>query len=199
MKIVEEEKLDRFTNDIMNDVRIQKQGILQLAEEENKAEYDRKHTEFLNENYELVQKSMKKIDKEKNEIMSQIIMANRKRLFNKRAEVIDAVVEITKERLYQHTQKEEYFNELVSIINKCIDSIGKGDLEIIISYSDMKHKEALEKIFGKCITIENKNIEMIGGCKLLNKTAKRYVDESYAKRLEEEKDTFLQNCKINVE
>jgi hypothetical protein len=40
---------------------------------------------------------------------------------------------------------------------------------------------------------------MLGGCKLHNKSSNVYLDDSLAKRLEEEEEEFLQYCGIEIE
>lgn len=198
MRIVEE-KLERFANDIMKDVAAQKKALLGEITEANKREYDKKHTEYLTENYNLIQNSLKKIDKEKNEIVSKVIMDNKMKLLNKRTEVIEAVFQSAKDKLKDHSQSDAYFDELVSTIKKSIEGIGEGELEIIISYSDERFLEPLKEIFSQHIKVENKNIEMLGGCKVMNKTKQLFIDDSYLKRLEDQKPAFLQRCQIQVE
>ncbi|PKM95500.1 MAG: hypothetical protein CVU84_05385 [Firmicutes bacterium HGW-Firmicutes-1] len=198
MRIIEE-KLERFANDIMKDVAAQKKELLGDIIHANKIEYDKRQTEYLTENYSLIQNSLKKIDKEKNEIMSKVIMDNKMKLLNKRTEVIHTVFQSAKEKLKTHTQSEGYFDELVDTIKKNIEAIGQGEIEIIISYSDEQFLERLKEIFTEQIKIENKNIEMLGGCKVMNKTKRLFIDDSYAKRLEDQKPSFLQRCQIQVE
>lgn len=198
MKAVDE-KLKRFANDIMKEVQEQKKQKLESIIEAHKKEYDKKHTEYLTENYEIIQESLKKIDKEKNEIMSKVIMDNKTKLLNKRTEVISSVFELAKQKLYAYTKEQGYFDELVADIRKNVETIGEGEIEIIISYSDKNLLDSLQTIFGPCIKIENKNIEMIGGSKLLNKTKGLYIDDSYARRLEDQQEAFLRKCNIVVE
>lgn len=198
MRIIEE-KLERFANDIMKDVAAQKKELLGDIIHANKIEYDKKQTEYLTENYSLIQNSLKKIDKEKNEIMSKVIMDNKMKLLNKRTEVIHTVFQSAKEKLKMHTQSDGYFDELVDTIKKNIEAIGQGEIEIIISHSDEQFLERLKEIFTEQIKIENKNIEMLGGCKVMNKTKRLFIDDSYAKRLEDQKPSFLQRCQIQVE
>lgn len=198
MKIVDE-KLKRFANDIMKDVRQQKKEKLESIIEEHKKEYDKKQTEYLTENYDIIQNSLKKIDKEKNEIMSKVVMDNKTKLLNKRTEVIGYVFELAKSKLYSHTQDASYFDELVQDIKNNVKTIGQGELKIIISYTDQRFLGALQEIFGHCISIENKNIEMIGGCKIMNITERLFIDDSYMRRLEDQKFAFLKKCNIRVE
>lgn len=198
MKIVDE-KLKRFANDIMKEVQQQKKERLERIIEAHKVEYDKKHTQYLTENYEIIQESLKKIDKEKNEIMSKVIMDNKTKLLNKRTEVIGCVFELAKSKLYAHTQEESYLDELIQDIKNNIIAIGPGDLEIIISYSDQRLLNTLQEVFGPNIKLENKNIEMIGGSKVMNITGGLFIDDSYARRLEDQKEAFLKKCNIVVE
>lgn len=197
MEIIEE-KLERFTNDIMKEVSIKRKEIFESVEQAYREKFDKKQTKYLNENYVLIQESLKKIDKEKNEMISKAIMDINKKMLNKRKEIIELVFEQAKTKIKEHTQDKNYFEELVLTIKRNINEIGEGDLEIIISFSDRNHLEALKQIFSQSIILENKNVEMLGGCKIVNKTKNLFIDDSYAKRLEYQKDFFLQNSNIRL-
>lgn len=193
-----EKKLERFTNDIMNEVSIKRQEILNNSEQYYNDEFNKKHKEYLEENNKLIQESLKKINKEKNQIISKAITDNNKMLLKKRAELIESVFSKAKDKIRDYTKDSNYYEELVKIIQKNISCIGEGDLEIVISYSDKEYLDSLKQCFPYNIILENKNIEMLGGCKVTNKTLNLFIDDSYAKRLEDQKESFLQTCNIHI-
>lgn len=198
MRIIEE-KLERFKNDIMVDVAAQKADLLAVFNHAYEEEFDRKETQYLTESYKIIQTGLKKIDKEKHEILSKAIIDNKMQLLNKRSFVIEGVFELAKKKLRAFAASEDYYEYLVEMIESNLKKIGSGEVEIYINDADEKFLEDLRKRFQCMFLLENKNIDMLGGCKLKNKTAGLFIDDSFAKRLEDQKDTFLQNCKIEIE
>ncbi|MBC7960748.1 MAG: hypothetical protein H7X94_12870 [Vallitaleaceae bacterium] len=198
MRIVEE-KLERFRNDIMVDVVAQKDAVMAEFNHAYDEEFDRKETEYLTESYNIVQMGLKKIDKEKHEILSKAIMDNKMKLLNKRTEVINGVFALAEKKLKDFARSAAYFDYLTQLIEENLASIGPGDIEIYINHEDEKFIKMIEMKFNVVIHLENRNIDMIGGCKVMNKTAGLFIDDSFAKRLYDQKEGFLQNCKIQVE
>lgn len=196
---VVEEKLEHFANDIMADVALKRQKILDGVDKTINEKYDRKETEFYTEAYEIIQGNLKKIDKEKNEIISKATMANKILLLNKRTEIINNVFESAREKLRAFTLEKDYYDYLVNMIKNDLDAIGDGEIIIILNASDERYLKTLEKQFNHTIKLENKNIDMIGGCKLLNKTTNTFLDDSFENRLENQKESFLHRCKLEVE
>lgn len=197
MRIVEE-KLERFRNDIMVDVVAQKDALLAEFNHGYDEEFDQKETEYLTDSYNIIQAGLKKIDKEKHEILSKATMDNKTQLLNKRSSVIEGVFILTQKKLRAFSMSNDYFAFLVEMIEANLILIGSGEIVIYINHSDEKHLDDLQKKFQCSILLENKNIDMLGGCKIMNKTAGLFIDDSFSKRLDDQKDTFLQNCKIEV-
>lgn len=198
MRIVED-KLERFRNDIMTDVLTQKEAIQAEFNYAYDQEFDLKQTEYLTECYNIVQAGLKKIDKEKHEILSKATLENKTMLLNKRTYVIEGVFKLAEKKLKDFAASEQYFPYLVKMIEENLAQIGSGDIEIYINAADEMHLSDLQKTFNHVFQLENKNIELLGGCKLINKTAGLFIDDSFAKRLYDQRDTFLQNCQIKVE
>lgn len=198
MRIVEE-KLERFTNDIMSDVTAKRQEILQEVEKELEKKYKEKEMEYINESYEIIEDGLKKIDKEKNEIISKTIMDNRVKLLNKRSEIIDRIFDGVVEEIKEFTKSKEYYDYLVRMIKESINSLGEGEKVIYINYNDKQYLETLNKEFKNNVILENKTIDMLGGCKVHNKNSNIFLDNSFSKKLKDQRDGFLQKCKLEIE
>jgi V/A-type H+-transporting ATPase subunit E len=193
-------KIEHFRADIMNDVAARKHIIETEANQKLEKEYNRKELEFLEEAYNIIQEGLKKIDREKTEVISKTQMENKVKLLNKRKEIIDSVFQKAKVRIKEYTKTEEYVTDLIAKIKEHMKFIGEGEYTIYINYNDKDLYKRIQDNFKDCkVFIERKYVDMLGGCKLLNTTTNIYLDDSIAKMLEEEEDDFLQYCKIEIE
>lgn len=197
MKMVDE-KLLKFSSDIMENATSQRDTILNSSEEAYKKIYNEKETEYLTKAYETIQEGLKKIDKEKNSIVSKMRMDNKMALLNKRNEIVEYVFNSAKAKLYEMVASEAYYPYLVKMITEDLDAVGEGEKEIIINHKDQGYINALEKTFDYPIVLENRKIDMIGGCKILNKTKNIYLDDSFDTKLESQREAFLRICKIDI-
>lgn len=194
-----EEKLSRFDKDIMEDVESKRQELLDKVIAEYSEKYDRMETKYITESYYVIQGSLKKIDREKNEILAKAIMESRKRVLNKRAESIQRVFDLAKEKLRAFTQGDEYFESLIQTIEKSISTMEKGEFEIILNYSDERYVGPVKERFHCNVRLEDRSIDMIGGFKLINLTQGLFIDGSYSDKLEQQREGFLKTCGIQIE
>ncbi len=193
-------KLEHFTSEIMSGVAEQKSQIEMEQDKRLKADYEAKELEYLESAYEIIQNGLKDIDREKNEVVSKTLMKNKVALLNGRKNIIDQVFEKATKRLEEHTKTEQYKDELTQAIDKQMEYMGEGDYIIYINYKDKDLYHFLKEKYPKHqIHIEQKHIEMIGGSKLLNTSKNVFIDDSYAKHLEEERENFLQYCGIQID
>jgi vacuolar-type H+-ATPase subunit E/Vma4 len=198
MKIVEE-KIDKFTHDIMTDVSNQRNKIMEETEKELKLMYEKKELEYLSKAYKIIQNGLKNIEKEKNEIISRSIMDSKRKILKERNNIINSIFENAETELVEFTQTKDYINYLVKMIKEGIDNIGDGDIIIYISYTDKNHLDILNSKFSNRIVLEDKHTKMIGGCKIHNKSSNLFLDDSFSTKLYNEKETFLTKCKLEIE
>lgn len=193
-------KLEHFTSEIMSGVAEQKSQIETEQDKRLKEDYEKKELEYLETAYEIIQTGLKDIDREKNELVSKTLMKNKVDLLNGRKNIIDKVFAQARKRLEAHTKTEAYKEELMGKINTQMDYMGQGEYIIYINYKDKELYRFIQEHYpNHQVFIERKHIEMVGGCKLLNKTKNLFIDDSYAKRLEEERADFLQYCGIQID
>lgn len=192
-------KLEHFNSEIMAGVTEKKKQIEEEQVQQLKEEYDAKELEYLESAYDIIQHGLKEIDREKNEIMSKTLMQNKVTLLNKRKEIIGTVFAKVEERLRAYTEEDAYKAGLVTCIQKRMEEMGGGEYTLFINNKDQRLCEFLQETFPQCrIEVEPKHMDSIGGVKLLNTTKNIFVDESYGKYLEEEREPFLQRCDIKI-
>lgn len=194
-----DEKLEHFATDIMADVNKKRKNILDEIDHDYQVKYNLKETEYLTEAYEIIQSGLKKIDKEKNEIISKTMMDNKIALLNKRITIIKNIYHMAKTKLNKFTKSEAYHDYLFDMVTVCIEAIGPGKLEVIINHSDKLFKDEIVKRFNCDVTIESEKIDLIGGCKIMNHTTNIFLDDTLATRLESQRENFVKECKIDIE
>lgn len=193
-------KIANFSVDIMTDVSREREKIEKEVEERLKKDYDQKENEFLDQAYDLIQKGLKIVDREKGEVISKTLMENRVKLLNKRKQIVDEVIERAIEKIREYTKTEEYRKQLLVRIKKHMDFMGEGNYIIYLNYKDKELYQFVHDAFPSTkVFIEKRNIEMIGGVKVHNTTTNVYIDDSIAKRFEEEEENFMEYCGIQIE
>jgi vacuolar-type H+-ATPase subunit E/Vma4 len=193
-------KLTNFSIDIMADVSLQREKIVAEVDERLKKDYDLKESQFLDQAYDLIQKGLKIVDKERNEVVSKTLMENRVKLLSKRKAIIDEVFEKAIQQIREFTKTEEYKLDLLDRIKRHLEFLGEGNFIIYINYKDKELYQFVHDAFPYTkVFIEKRYIEMYGGVKIHNTTTNVYIDDSIAKRLEEEEENFMHYCGIEIE
>lgn len=196
----ENEKIERFTSYIMSDVSDKKRVIETKVRDKLKKDYEEKELQYLEQAYDIIQTGLKQIDREKNELISKTLMENKVKLLNARNDIVEEVFDKATKKLQAYTKTEEYKKALIGKIADHKKFMGNGKYTIYINYGDKDLYNYLQEAFPEDkVFIERKNIELIGGCRLLNEESKMYVDDTLAKRLEEEKENFLMYCGIKID
>lgn len=195
----EKEKIERFTSYIMSDVSDKKRVIETSVRDKLEKDFDAKELKYLEDAYEIIQSGLKKIDREKNEVISKTLMENKVKLLNSRNEIVEEVFAKSKTKLIEYTKTEQYKIDLIAKIKAHKEFMGEGDYTIYLNYGDKELFDFIKENFPEDkVFFENKNMDLIGGCRLLNEQSKMYIDDTLAKGLEEEKENFLMYCGIKI-
>jgi len=194
-----DEKLVRFSNDIMSDLGEERNMMLKEVEEREKEAYETKELALLTQAYEKIQSALLKIDKEKNELMSKTLLDNRTRLLHKRLELVDEIFNESVLRLQAFAKSEAYMSHLLGLIEEGRHVLGVGNLEVYLNYSDYMIKDQVIEATGLKVVLEPKQVNLVGGCKIYNRTSQKVVDYSFANALEDLREDFLHKCNLEVE
>lgn len=196
---IEDIKLNHFTNDVMAEVTEKKQKMLEEMKKRHEETYAQKEDAYLAEAYDIIQEALKKIDLEKSERISQVVMENKRRLLHERTRLVESIFEEAMERIHGFTKQPEYPAYLAGLIEKGIEQVGEGEIEVTIQERDKKLLPELEKQFEAAFSLAPQTMAMGGGCKVYNRTRKRLVDLSFAALLEEQRDDFMYKCNLAIE
>ncbi|MDA3846966.1 MAG: V-type ATP synthase subunit E [Vallitaleaceae bacterium] len=195
----EEVKLEQFTNDIMTDVALKRQKILDGVDKQLDKEYKVQEKILYAKAYEIIQDGLKVVEREKQEMIAKTLMDNKVKLLHKRTLIIDDVFEEVRNRLRAFTNSKEYLDYLINLIDKNLKLLHEGDKEIVINYSDEKHLDTLKKKFKYEISVERKQLDFIGGCKIIDKVHQLFIDGTFETLLMSKREAFLLDCKIAID
>ncbi len=193
------EKLEHFANDIMADVGEERRILIEQTDKELHDQYDAKEIEYLKEAYELIQKSLIKIDQKKNESLSRIIMGNRVRLFEKRNELLNEIYQKVIDALKSFKKTDDYKVHLVRLIESSKQKLGPGEYSVKLDYSDKELVAFIEEATGLPVELESKKVQLIGGCIVQNRTNHTIVDNAFSKKLDNVKGEFVHQCQLEID
>ena len=189
------EKLNTFTSLVLKDAEEKREQLLKSVEKEYTERIDEKETELLQGAYENIQQSIQDAHKSANERILHAEMDSKKKLILRREEIINEVMQLSKEKLVEFKKSAKYEKWLLDKIEKALFEVGKGSKIVYISPDDLKFKEKIEQIPEMSrLTVEAASErDFIGGAKIYNKDRKVAVDYSFKEMLTEQKQKFLQS------
>jgi vacuolar-type H+-ATPase subunit E/Vma4 len=193
-----DEKLVHFANDIMSDIGEERRVLIEKVEIAEQKAYDAKELECLAKAYEMIQAALLKIDQEKNARTSKTIMDNRIKLLHKRNDLIEDTFEKARIKLAAFIKTDVYIDHLLDLIEEAKKALGEGELEVYLNAMDKEILETIEKKSKVKVFLAAKHLNFIGGCKVINVTNQRVIDLSFARKLEDLREDFLQICKLDI-
>ncbi len=180
-----------------------RQQLLEESTKHKEKTLKEKELIYLEQAYEIIQSARKKASIEKQEMISRAMNEQRNQLFQKRQEIVQRVFDnaIAQIRTFKKTQGYKQF--LSDKIQKACEMLGKGEYIIYLDKCDMHLASKLENKIYECI---GKNVifmadesNLMGGCRVLNKTEKLVVDFSLRQSIEHHKEQFLENSKLFID
>jgi len=191
-----EEKLEHFNEVILKDAAWERDKILKLARDEVDKMIEEKKQGFHMKADETLKKEITQADKEKNITISEAFTEGRRLLMETRDNIIDSVINYVKQLLEQFVMQDSYLDYLKEEIKKSWMQAGEGERVLYLNRRDIdrfsKNLEDLRKELLSDIQIIEANTDIIGGCKVLNKSKGIVIDNTFLKKLEMNRDIFLE-------
>lgn len=189
------EKLNTFTSLVLKDAQDKREKLLKSVEKEYSERLDEKENELLQSAYENIQHNIHEAHKEANERVLHAELDSKKQLILRREEIINEVIKLARDKIYEFIKSDEYEKWLVDKIEKALFEVGKGAKVVYISPDDLKFKEKIEQIseMSKLTVEAAQEKDFIGGAKVLNTDRRVAVDYSFKEMLSEQKQIFLQS------
>ena len=205
-----EEKLTNFNIIVLDDVASERNEILQEAKKEIEALMEEKKLELKKQADEMLKKGKLSLEKEKNTILTEAVNKSKQLLIKAREDMTAELYEEVKKLLVNFVTSDDYYNFLSESIKSGLQLTGDGEKIIYLKESDLlRFSKELDNLL-KDLNDKNKYINcisydvlkednVIGGCKIFNKTKEIIVDNTLIKRLEEAMEDFINSNRLKVE
>lgn len=194
-----EEKLLVFTDIVLKEAARKKQEILEKAEQTRREQVEAAELRLLQEAHDDIQEALRTLGRASNEEISRTILESKQALFTRRGEILDAVFARVSTRLAAFRETPEYCAYLKARILDGFDALGEGDIRVQTDASDMDMIAGLTDEIGKAFAVEESEEPLAGGCLFINRTTGRMWDDSFARRLETERQSFLEKYNLRLD
>ncbi len=191
-----EEKLQVFEQEILKEANQKKMAIEQDTEREKQERIAQKENEILTKAYQTIQKELGKIRKEQNEMLSKAASDSKRLILNRRGEIIQNVFRQLMERIEAYRETEAYAAFVLRCAKAGLEEVGNGDIVVLIDKRDLKQKTPLEKLG---VPVEQDAMDILGGCRVLNRSRSLVSDRSLAKCIADEKEHFLEETDFRIQ
>ncbi len=191
-----EEKLQVFEQEILKEANQKKTAIEQDTAREKQTRIAQKENEILTKAYQTIQKELGKIRREQNERLSKAASDSKRLVLNRRGEIIQNVFQQLVQRVEEYRATEDYTAFLLRCAKAGLEEVGSGDIVVLIDKRDLKQKTPLEKLG---VPVEQDAMDILGGCRVLNRSRNVVSDRSLAKCIAEEKEHFLEEADFRIQ
>ena len=192
-----EAKINKFSNNVMNDAQKKLEKLESEIQTEKANQIESKYDEFLTEAYEQIQSCIAKIRKEDNEKVRFAEFEAKKTLLKKREEIIDDVFFQAAGKLYEFKGSPKYAGWLKDKVQKALKEAGDGKKEVYVTENDC---EIIKDITGTDITAEPvSEKDFWGGVRVRNLEKGIMVDYSFYELLQSQREGFLQKSGLVID
>lgn len=183
-----EEKLDIFYNAAINDATSQSVQIIEEYKE-NLRKLEKEHEEETLEKAEVSLKNESEyLLRDKNKRISDESLLLRRTITKKTKEHEKAVFQKVETKLTHFMKTPEYIDLLKAEIQYALDYAKGEEIELYINESDAEKKQILEADLHCNIIISN--TDFFGGTRAVIRNRNVLIDNSFATKLSEERDSF---------
>ncbi|WP_198543808.1 V-type ATP synthase subunit E [Petroclostridium xylanilyticum] len=187
-----DDKLDNFARIVMREAAEKRVQIIESIRENRLKVLEQKELEFLEQAYLTIQKEIRRIHKEKNEMISRASMESKKMLLQKREEIIDEIFSNIHQKVIEFIRTPGYLTFLSDSIKEGCKITGDGEIVVYINRTDVHLIDRIKENLGFNMEIQVEQTDIIGGCKIFNKTKNILVDNSLAAKIQQQREQFLE-------
>ncbi|MFW5913744.1 MAG: V-type ATP synthase subunit E [Bacillota bacterium] len=187
-----------FTHEIE---RIGEQQIEALRKEMD----EKKRSELKRINEEIEQKMDKYLNRELRSLntdfsseINRIHTENHRKLMDKRKGLLQEVFKEAEKKLESFIQSKDYRSLMKSRIQKAIDFLDAKDIVFTFKEDDETIRDVLEADFDDAYTVETDSDIRFGGFKAKSSEKGLEMDETFTRKLEEQKEWFYANSNLFI-
>lgn len=191
-----EKKLQTFKETVMRDAEQKKEEIVKEMQQVRQQAVSQAENEFLEKAYATIQREKTAIIREKNERISKALADSKRTLLQERETILNQVFAFLYERIDQYRTTQEYRDYMINLIQAGLKSVGEGEVVVFLDQRDDALKQELaDKLH--CQT-QTDSLDIIGGCRVINRTKNIICDNSLIERISEMKGSFLEETGLFI-
>ena len=186
-------KSSNFLNTIDKYAKRQKSKITDEIKEIEKRELEKAEAEIMEDVNSMIQKELISM---KNKIVVEVShkeLAERKRVSQRRREMMKEIFRECRNKLIDFTFSEKYSDTLKEYASQISKVLTESDTELFVKESDMKYSEMIQKAFGRKCKISVAGDIIIGGIRGYSRTRGLIADETLDAKLKDEEDWAAEN------
>lgn len=181
-------KLDHFYQSVIDEATQESETIISEYKASLKKIYDEKKAEFEGKAKARLKVETDNLQREKNKQLSNETVEIRKKINTKTQELKDLLFRDIEQKVLEYMKTPAYDKLLESQITSAYKLAKGEEIIIYINLSDASKLETLQQATGVTLTVSN--IDFMGGTRAVIHSKHILIDNSFATKLEEEKQNF---------
>ncbi len=189
----ESTKTSKFLEAINKYAKEQRDKLNSEAEKIRKEEEIRIEDEMLGNAYKLIQREMAEMKTEISREYSNREMEGRRKLFERRSEIMEEVFDKARERLIEFTKSDAYEKFLKDVVSSVLETLSGSDLVLYLRSEDQHFADMLKSSCKTQCEFSVDDSIKLGGVRGYSKSQGVIVDETLDARLEDQREWFVEN------
>lgn len=189
----ESTKTSKFLEAINKYAKEQRDKLNSEAEKIRKEEEIRIEDEMLGNAYKLIQREMAEMKTEISREYSNREMEGRRKLFERRSEIMEEVFDKARERLLEFTKSDAYEKFLKDVVSSVLETLNESDLVLYLRSEDQHFVDTLKSSCKTQCEFSVDDSIKLGGVRGYSKSQGVIVDETLDARLEDQREWFVEN------
>ena len=148
--------------------------------------------------YYLIQNEMAQMKKNIASEVSKLEFEKRRELFAKRQTIMNDVFKKAQDKLLNFAKTQDYIKLLKNYAGAVSKILKKSGTVLYICKRDEGFIDVIREAYGKICKVEVSDSIKIGGILAVNKVMSLVVDETLDSKLEEQRNWFEENSKLNI-
>lgn len=191
---VSQVKMSNFEQMVLREAEAKRDAMIAAVNKEKKEEIAKIKAQIESETQNYIEKTEKKLAKEKNERIVHKQLLAKQKLLEERNALMDSLFERVRTRLVKFAASSEYEEYLLEMLKSCREKFPTAN-KVILSKQDEKYAAKIESL-GFEISYTDDNI--IGGLILIDEAKAIRIDETIASKLHEARESFLETYNLKI-
>ncbi len=186
---IQSNSLDKFLSEIQSETEKHKSETIKETKKYISEELEKAEEEALKESYRKIQNSAAEIRKEQGRRISLATAENNSVYLKRREEILDMIVENTKQKLCRFVSSDDYDSFLANSLQEIAKQFKNGNFTVFVGEKDISKSEQIKKRTG-CLDVLKDSSIVIGGVKA--------EDEEHTVCIDDTLDTRIANCREDL-